>query len=254
MIGIFDSGSGGLTVLRAVRDRLPSADIVYFGDTKHAPYGVRPRAELSRLTVEGFRTLASQGATSIVSACNSVSGSLALALLDLSEISQDRLIEMVAPTVRALSTEDHGRILLVATEATVSSGLYEEAFGMLGTHIESLALPGLAGALEKGADEAELATHLEPLRAKSREGSFDTLVLACTHYPLVEDLFRKAIGTTPRIYNPAEAVALEVEARFWPREAGYGATRFLMSAESAPLRSRIAALFPESAEAVEVLE
>lgn len=253
MIGVFDSGAGGLTVLEAIRKRLPSADIIYFGDTKHAPYGPRPRTELSRLTVEGFRTLAAHGASSIVSACNSVSGSLALALLELSDIPQDRLIEMVAPTVRALTRGEHGRILLVATEATVSSGLYTEAFGMLGMEVEARAIPGLAGAIEAGEDEERMYAHISAALEGSA-GTFDTLVLACTHYPLVEHLFRRAVGEGPRIYNPAEAVAEEVEARFWPREAGYGSLRFLMSADSPTLRARIGTLFPESAGTIEVLE
>ena len=78
MIGIFDSGSGGLTVLKAIREVMPSADILYFGDIRNAPYGEKSREELSRLTVNSIRVLQARGATSIVSACNSVSASLAV--------------------------------------------------------------------------------------------------------------------------------------------------------------------------------
>ena len=90
MIGIFDSGMGGLTVLRALRDVLPSCDVIYFGDTRNAPYGVRPREELTALTVEGLKLLQARHATNIVSACNSVSASLAISLYDALSIAPAR--------------------------------------------------------------------------------------------------------------------------------------------------------------------
>src|SRR3984885_15488343 len=99
MIGVFDSGVGGLTVLRAMRDAFPSIDVVYFGDTKNAPYGERSREELSLLTTEGIRLLLDRGATDIVSACNSTSASLAISLYDALSLSPKQLIEMVGPTV-----------------------------------------------------------------------------------------------------------------------------------------------------------
>src|ERR1700753_3846841 len=111
MIGIFDSGVGGLTVLRALRARMPRADVVYFGDTKHAPYGNRSREDIVSLTKDAFALLRREGADSIVSACNSVSVTLALPL------ASERVVEMVGPTVRALSGSEK-RIGLAATAAT----------------------------------------------------------------------------------------------------------------------------------------
>ena len=118
MIGIFDSGSGGLTVLRAIRERMPSADIVYFGDIKNAPYGTKSQHELSALTFAAFKLLIKEGSTSVVSACNSASTTLAVSLLDAGDISPDRVIEMVGPTVRALKHTD-ADILIAATPATI---------------------------------------------------------------------------------------------------------------------------------------
>src|ERR1700691_5454183 len=125
MIGVFDSGAGGLTVLRAIKEEMPSSDIVYFGDIKHAPYGERSRKELSELTIAAIRLLQARGATSIVSACNSVSASLAVSLYDALDLAPDRLIEMVGPTVSAL--RDVEGILLAATPATNESGIYQNA-------------------------------------------------------------------------------------------------------------------------------
>src|SRR4051812_29736626 len=122
MIGIFDSGSGGLTVLKAIRDVLPSADVLYMGDIKNAPYGSRSREELSKLTVEAIKLLQARGANRIVSACNSVSASLAVSIFDIFSLDSTQLIEMVGPTVASFKGSN-ARILLCATPATVDSGI-----------------------------------------------------------------------------------------------------------------------------------
>ncbi len=149
MIGVFDSGSGGLTVVKAIREKLPSSDILYFGDIKNAPYGSKSRAELSRLTFAGLKLLADKGATRIVSACNSASASLALSLFDASDLTPDRLIEMVGPTVGYFKHAT-ARIALVATRATIESEAYQNAFTMLGKDVSVAAVPELAGAIEFG--------------------------------------------------------------------------------------------------------
>lgn len=252
MIGIFDSGMGGLTVMREIRKRLPSADIVYFGDTKNAPYGSRTREDLSRLTAEGLKLLQERGATSIVSACNSVSASLAVSLFDMFDLAPAALIEMVGPTVSYLRSVD-ARLLLVATQATVESGIYQNAFRMVGKDVPAIAIPELAGALERGAHDAELERIIAAaLPGDARE--YDALVLACTHYPLALSAFRNVLGDKALLFDPAVAVAERVEKRFWPREAGEGKTLFLISSESTPFRAQIAKLFPNCSNAVEVVE
>src|SRR3989338_3073182 len=183
MIGIFDSGSGGLTVLRAIRDRLASPDVIYFGDIKNAPYGSKSHEELSQLTMEAITFLRSRGARSIVSACNSVSASLAISLFDTLEIDAPRLIEMVGPTVAAFKDSSQ-RLLLTATPATVKSGLYRNGFRMIGKEVVEVSIPDLAGAIEFGEDEEILETKIRKAFTDIRSGDFDVLVLACTHYPL----------------------------------------------------------------------
>ena len=131
MIGVFDSGVGGLTVLKAMRDVYPSFDAVYFGDTKNAPYGLRSRAEISHFTVAGIRFLLDHGATTIVSACNSVSASLAVSIFDVLSLQNGQLIEMAGPCVSAFK-DSHARIALCATQATLDSGLYKNAYRMIG--------------------------------------------------------------------------------------------------------------------------
>ncbi len=240
MIGIFDSGSGGLTVLSALRERLPMADVLYLGDISRAPYGERAREELSRFTMEMLVFLEGCGATSIVSACNSVSASLAISLFDTFQNPMP-LIEMVGPTA-SFFRGSRERILLVATPATVLSGIYQNAFTMIGVSCDALAIDGLAGAIEFGAPDTEIEriirTALEP-----RVSNYDTLILACTHYPLVRNLFERVVGTAVRIVDPAEAVAERAVQRL-SQEVGAGRLSFVITKESPEFRARVAHLFP----------
>lgn len=253
MIGIFDSGSGGLTVLRAIRDVLPSSDVMYFGDIKNAPYGSKERDELSALTIRALEYLQKRGATSIVSACNSVSASLAISLFDAFDLAPQELIEMVGPTV-AYFRGSPARLLLCATEATVQSGVYQGAFKMIGKEVRAIAIPDLAGAIEFGRSAEEIERIIRDAFKDARAEEFDALVLACTHYPLVKDVFEKVLGPKVIIFDPAEAVAERVERRFWPREAGYGKTTFVITKDSEPFRGFVELLFPKSDFTIEVLE
>ena len=247
MIGFFDSGSGGLTVLKVVREVLPEADVLYFGDIKNAPYGEKSREELSRLTIEAIKMLQERGATSIISACNSVSASLAVSLFDIFSLGPSQLIEMVGPTV-AYFRDSSARILLCATPATISSDIYSQAFTMVGKQIATVAIPELAGAIEFG----ESSEKVEAIIKKSFLGvdlkNFDVLVLGCTHYPLALAAFEKLIdGSGVVLFDPAHAVAARARGLFWPREVGGGKTVFLISQDSEPFRARVASLFPAEA-------
>lgn len=252
MIGVFDSGSGGLTVLKAIRERLPSSDIAYFGDLKNAPYGGRSREELSRLTVEGIKFLREKGATSIVSACNSVSASLAVSLADVFDLAPTRLVEMVGPTV-AHFRETNARIALAATEATVRSGLYQDAFRMIGKEARAVAIPSLAGAIEHGANQAESESIISTAFAGVPR-DFDVLILACTHYPLAQDAFAHALGDTVLLFDPAEAVAERVKRQFWPAEVGDGKLAFFLSRDSEVFRAHAKRLFGGKPFSVEVIQ
>ena len=252
MIGIFDSGSGGLTVLRAIRDRLASPDVIYFGDIKNAPYGSKSHEELSQLTMEAIAFLRSRGARSIVSACNSVSASLAVSLFDTLEIDAPRLIEMVGPTVAAFKNSKN-RLLLTATPATVKSGLYRSGFKMIGKDIVEVSIPDLAGAIEFGEDEEVMERKIREAFRAIRPGDFDVLILACTHYPLILAIFQRVLGASLPILDPAELVADRAERELWPREAGNSTTHFVISKDSEHFRNLVARLFPQTDYTIEVL-
>ena len=251
MIGIFDSGVGGLTVMRAIRDRLPSTDITYFGDIKHAPYGEKTRGGLSTYTVEAIKLLQDRGADRIVSACNSLSASLAVSLFDAFDLAPERLIEMVGPTVSYFRDTD-AEISLCATTATVKSGMYENAFRMVGKDVESIPIPGLASAIEFGKSEAEIEEIIKA--ALPEKPDFQILILACTHYPLVKESFQKVLGPEIEVFDPAEAVAIRAEKLFWPQEVRNSATHFIISQDSEQFRGLVAELFPESEYEIEVIE
>ena len=250
MIGVFDSGSGGLTVLKAMRDAYPSIDVVYFGDTKNAPYGLRSREELSQLTVAGIGFLLEHGASAVVSACNSVSASLVLSLYEVLPLGNVPLIEMVGPCVSAFkgSTE---RIALCATAATVTSGMYQNAFRMIGHDVTAFAIPELAGAIERGEGEEAYERYIRTALSQISPDSYDVLVLGCTHYPLVLDVFCRCVSDK-RIFDPADAVAERVATTLWPREMGYGKTDFYISAESKQFREFVGKLFPEATHTISV--
>lgn len=251
MIGIFDSGSGGLTVLRAIRERLPSTDILYFGDIKNAPYGEKSHRELSEFTVRAIELLLARGATSIVSACNSVSASLAISLFDTLSIAPDRLVEMVGPTVSSFK-DSSARLLLTATPATIASEIYQNAFHMIGKNIETVAIPELAAAVEFGDAEEEIGRIIRDAFSGVRVSDFDTIILACTHYPLVAHIFERALSSVP-LFDPAVAVAERVKRQLWSQEAGNGLSRFIISKDSPPFRDRVANLQLSGA-SIEVLD
>lgn len=252
MIGIFDSGSGGLTVLKAIREEMPSADILYFGDIKNAPYGSKSHTELGALTVRAIELLQKRGATSIVSACNSVSASLAVSLFDALSLSPENLIEMVGPTVSALR-DAPGRLVLVATPATIRSEIYQNAFHMVGKEVEAVAIPDLAGAIEFGSPEAELERLIIGALGGGTLRASDTLVLACTHYPLIASIFARLFDGV-QFFDPAHAVAARAKRQLWPREVGDGTTRFIISKDSEPFRERAAAFELKGESLIEVLE
>ncbi len=232
MIGIFDSGSGGLSVLKALRARAPQADVLYFGDLKNAPYGNKSREELGALTVLGIQKLIDEGATEIVSACNSVSVSIVLPMFEILNLPRVSLIEMVGPTVASFKGRKT-KVLIVATRATVESGVYQDGFRMIGIEATGVAIPDLVSLIEAGAPMEQQRNLVRAALGRTVHEGYDTLLLGCTHYPLVRTVFEETLdelGVELTVVDPAEAVADVVVTRF--KTVGQGTTSFLLSSIS----------------------
>lgn len=247
MIGLFDSGSGGLSVLTALRKRAPRADVAYFGDILHAPYGVRPQEELAALTKAGVEVLKRMGATEIVSACNSVSQSV------LAGAAGDTpIIEMTSPTARYMGKYAGKRVLLIATPATVTAGIYEKALARVCV-LDSLPISELAGAIEFGAPETDIRKIIHASFQNRKGKQYDSLLLGCTHYPLVRGLIESEARMFDQvgIIDPAEAVAEEVVRQFDIR--GSGRTHFVISKDSDTFRKRVGELFLASSYTIDVV-
>lgn len=248
MIGLFDSGSGGMSVLSAIRKRAPMADVVYFGDVKHAPYGTRPPEELMGLTTNGMRTLRVFGAQEIVSACNTVSP---IVLANGAEGA--KVIEMSRPAARAMKQYTGGRVLLIATPATVTSRLYEQAFsGMV--ILDQLPITDLAGAIEFGAHNDEVREIVRKALSERWGKNYDYIFLGCTHYPFARSVIEEeahAIFGNVEILDPAHAVAEETLRHF--DTAGSGSIYFRASQDSEHFRRRVRELFPQFEETIKVI-
>ena len=248
MIGLFDSGSGGLSVLTALRRRAPRADICYFGDIVHAPYGERDAEELATLTRHGIARLVDAGASEIVSACNSVSLSVLMGAA-----GDNPVIEMTRPTAHALRAHAGKRMLLIATPATIRSRIYKDAIGVT-ISLDELPISGLAGAIEFNTPTDEIQRIVHEAFISKKEKEYDGLILGCTHYPLIRSVIEQEsaeIFGPLVIIDPAEAVAEEIIRRFDVR--GDGLMQFLLSQDSQVFRNRVAELFPASSYTIDIV-
>jgi glutamate racemase len=193
-IGIFDSGVGGLTVARAVRDQLPGESILYVGDTAHSPYGPKRIADVRRYALEVLDFLVDQGVKMLVIACNTASAAM---LRDARERYSVPVVEVIQPAVRrAVATTRTGRVGVIGTLGTVKSRAYEDAFAAAPSlRLFTQACPRFVEFVENGVtsgDEllAVTAEYLAPLRA----ADIDTLVLGCTHYPFLKGAISYVMG------------------------------------------------------------
>ncbi|MCA1823695.1 MAG: glutamate racemase [Mycobacteriales bacterium] len=210
-IGIFDSGVGGLTVARAVLDQLPHEPIVYVGDTARGPYGPLSLAEVHAYAVDVMDHLVEAGVKLLVIACNSAS---AACLHDARDRYDVPVVEVIDPAVRrAVAATRIGRVGVIGTEATISSGAYDEAFAAVddSVNVVSAACPRLVEFVERGDTfSPELldvaANYLAPLRG----AGVDTLVLGCTHYPLLTGVLSWVMGDGVTLVSSAEETAKDV--------------------------------------------
>ncbi|MGI9184627.1 MAG: glutamate racemase [Solirubrobacteraceae bacterium] len=216
-VAVFDSGVGGLTVLHELLVSLPSEDYLYLGDTARFPYGERSQAELQRFAIEIADHLLRLGSKLLVVACNAVS-SAALETLDrhLERRGLDLdVIGVVGPATQlAVAGSRNGRIGLLATPATVASGAYETAVLAADRHVhmEAVACPDLAPIIQGGFpfDDAVVET-VRGYCAPLREAEVDTVILGCTHYPLVAPLLQRMLGRGVTLVTSGQGVARSVE-------------------------------------------
>jgi glutamate racemase len=209
-IGIFDSGVGGLTVARAILDQLPSERLCYIGDTANGPYGPLPIAHVRRCALKVADALVADGVKMLVLACNTAS---AACLRDARERYRVPVVEVVLPAVRrAVAATRNGRIGVIGTRATVTSGAYEDAFAAAAhVKVTSVACPRFVDFVERGITSGRQVLglaqgYLEPLQ----RAGVDTLVLGCTHYPLLSGVIQLAIGPDVTLVSSAEETAKDV--------------------------------------------
>ncbi|HEX3560160.1 MAG TPA: glutamate racemase [Pyrinomonadaceae bacterium] len=213
-IGIFDSGVGGLTVYRALHERLPSERYVYLGDTARVPYGTKSLATVERYAIENARFLEARGIKLLVVACNTAS---ALALPAIRKSVGVPVVGMIGPGARAAvrgAESAAGRVGVIATESTIKSGAYSKAIKGLapGVEVSERACPLFVALAEEGWAETEVARAVAEEYLKDlREREVSALVLGCTHYPILRGVIQETVGEGVRLIDSGEAAAAVVE-------------------------------------------
>lgn len=209
-IGVFDSGVGGLTVARAIADQLPRERLLYVGDTAHGPYGSLPIAQIRAHALTVADELVDSGVKLLVIACNTAS---AACLADARERYSIPVVEVVRPAVRrAVAATHSGRVGVIGTQATIRSRAYHDAFAAA-PHVEvtGVACPRFVDFVERGMTSGRqmlglAQSYLEPLQ----RAGVDTLVLACTHYPLLTGVLQIVMGDGVTLVSSAEETAKDV--------------------------------------------
>jgi glutamate racemase len=209
-IGIFDSGVGGLTVARAVLDQLPHEPVVYVGDTARGPYGPKPIAQVRAYALDLMDHLVERGVKLLVIACNSASAAV---LRDARERYDVPVVEVILPAVRrAVAATRNGRVGVIGTRATIASRAYDDAFAAA-PHLEltSQACPRFVEFVERGVTMSQelirvAGGYLKPIV----QAGADTLVLGCTHYPLLTGVISYVMGESVTLVSSAEETAKDV--------------------------------------------
>ncbi|MFD1795710.1 glutamate racemase [Paracoccus aurantiacus] len=220
-VGIFDSGLGGLTVYKAIRDRLPDLPLVYFGDNAHAPYGVRTADDIYDLTCAATERLWTEGCDLVILACNTASAAALRRMQEKFVPENKRVLGVFVPLIEALTERQWGdnspprevavkHVALFATPATVASRAFQRelAFRAIGVDVEAQPCGGVVDAIEDGDEilaEALISSHVEAL--KRRMPHPEAAILGCTHYPFMQDSFQKALGPDVTLFSQASLVA-----------------------------------------------
>ena len=213
-IGIFDSGVGGLTVYRALHEHLPNERFVYLGDTARVPYGTKSLATVERYAVENSQFLATHGIKLLVVACNTAS---ALALPAIRKALEIEVVGVIGPGARAAVTlagrPRPQRIGVIATESTINSGAYTQAIKKADrdAFVTERACPLFVPLAEEGWADNQVAHAVAETYLKDLRSTIDTLVLGCTHYPILRDVIQNTVGDQIHLIDSGEAAAGEVK-------------------------------------------
>ncbi len=208
-IGVFDSGVGGLTVLKALRDKYTEVDFVYLGDTARVPYGNKSAQTVIRYSLEGAEFLLSEGVDLLIIACNTASS---YALDVLRENISIPVFGVIEPGVRrALETTKNRRVGVIGTKATVSSDAYGRLLRSKGIEVFQKACPLFVPLVEEGILNGDIAQRIvEYYLTELKDKDIDTLILACTHYPLLKPVIEEFMGESVKVVDSAESTALEI--------------------------------------------
>ncbi len=239
-IGVFDSGIGGLTVVRALMERLPFENIVYFGDTARVPYGVKSVETINRYALQITEFLLKKDVKLLIVACNTMAAVACQAIRDLSPVP---VLEVIgAGAASAVGATQNKIIGVIGTPATINSNAYARAISLLDhdVRIFSQACPLFVPLVEEGwfEHEATRLAALEYLKPVKAEG-IDTLVLGCTHYPLIKPLIAEIVGPQVRLIDSAEAMAEEAAGLINARQLGNPSGRspdYLFCVSDVPFR------------------
>lgn len=207
-IGVFDSGVGGLTVYRAIRNRFPEEDLIYFGDTARVPYGPKSPKTIIEYSLQNARFLLQQQIKILVVACNTSSS---VALPQLHKITRIPIIDVVQPGAeQAVISSKSGRIGVIGTEGTIRSVAYTQAIQYMkpDAQIFSKACPLFVPLAEEGWHDSKVALEIaREYLFELREKEIDTLVLGCTHYPLLKEVIAQVMGAGVTLVDSAESIA-----------------------------------------------
>ena len=218
-IGIFDSGVGGLTVYKAIRAAFPEEDLIYFGDTARVPYGPKSPNTIIEYSIQNSRFLLQQGVKTLIVACNTSSAVAIPALQQLTDIPIIGVIEPGAEQAARMTKTK--RIGIVGTEGTVRSGAYTKAIHKLipDAQVFPVACPLFVALVEEGWQDHEIAKSIAKEYLQAFEGyNIDTLVLGCTHYPLLRNVIQEVIGRDVTLVDSADAIT-EYLARLLPPDS-----------------------------------
>lgn len=251
-IGVFDSGVGGTTVLRALRARMPNERFLYLGDTARLPYGTKSPESITRYSLQAAELLVSQGIKCLVVACNTASATALDALR--SRYDSLPVLGVVEPGAEAgCRASVSGRIAVIATESTVQGGAYQRAIQRLrpDARVIATACPLFVPLAEEGwtsglVVEAVAQRYLGPIFERTGPDAPDVLLLGCTHFPVLIEPLRKVVGEDVAIVDSAETTAVALEELLSDRglrgEAGVGTVRFLAT-DSRERFARVGAIF-----------